>query len=171
MSEKKTIINPQTSRPILVGGETWRKLVNNKVIDGKLLKPANEVYEAETEEEAKATVKFLKTKQVKPNVNIRRHNKQPNKIVEVKKRLTHAQIEEYMKKISIQVMKREKTKIADMDESKIEDYLSEQILNEMLSSGKITEKDLDRFSIKETPAEPDVESESESGTEYESESE
>ena len=64
------IINPVTNRPIKVGGKVWKRLVSEGLVEYQ--KPENELYVAESKEEAKVAVKTLKRENKDPNEE-RRH--------------------------------------------------------------------------------------------------
>jgi hypothetical protein len=151
---KKTIINPKTQRPIVVGGATWRKLVHDNVLAGDILAPVNEVYRADSKQEAIEAVKVLKkTNPAKKGYELKRGT-DGKKVIQAKKRMTQKQLQQYMMKCSTKVIQQERDNInPDMTEPEINDYLSEKILTMMLSDGKVTEKDFDRFTVKKPESE------------------
>jgi hypothetical protein len=162
-----TCINPQSGRAITVGGKIWRKLIHEKVIDGDIVAPTNELYVADTKEEAKAAKKVL-TKQKPPKKGyINKIDNSGKRVITARKRMKQEALQKYMIKCSQRVMRRERKALSKMDdEDSINKFLSEKVMAMMLDSGKVTEDDIEKFVVEP----PESESESD-GSQSESESE
>jgi hypothetical protein len=167
MSTPKSCINPKTGRPITVGGKIWGQLLHDHIIEGDIVAPANELFVADSREEAKFAVKLISKQNPAPRGYINKVDNTGKRVIRARRRLTQKQMENYMVECTTKVVIQEKDNVNDMSEEKVNDYLSEKILNMMLSDGKISTKDLDRFTL----AKAAPESESESASESESESE
>lgn len=165
MTTAKSCINPKTGRPITVGGKTWRKLLHDNVIEGDIVVPANELFVAESKEEAKVAKKLITKQKPAPKGYINKVDNSGKRVIQARSRLSQKQMENYMVECTTKVVMQEKDNINDMSEADINDYLSEKILNMMLKDGKVSTNDLDRFTLKkelETPCSSDTETNTES---------
>ena len=92
-----SVVNPKTGRCVLVGGKIWRRLLHDKVIEGDIIVPANELYQAETVEEAKIAKKMIAKKNPpKPGYGLKRDSS-GKRVISCRKPLTQKQLEEYAK--------------------------------------------------------------------------
>lgn len=155
---KKTTINPSTGRPITVGGNTWRKLVHDKVIEGDIVKP---LYEADTPEEAKVAKKLI-VKQQPPKAGfVHKIDPTGKRVILARKKLSNKQLTDYMLSCTTKVMQSEHDAIdPTMTEAEINDILAERVLKMMLTDGQVTKKQLSKFAISSVPDEPDESAES-----------
>jgi hypothetical protein len=165
----KHIINPQTNRPIKIGGVTWRRLVSDGLVSSQ--RADNELYEADTKEEAKEVVQSFKKRNKDPNRNIviARDGK---RIISARRRTTHKEISKNTGIAAARVLKKihsgELSMPEDSTDAEVEDFVQQQVLNELmgLTTIKPIKKDTSGYSI-QTPPSSDDEYTSE-GDEYES---
>lgn len=158
-------INPKTGRPITVGGRIWRKLVHDEVIKGDIVVPVHELYCADSKEEATCAKKIL-ARQKPPSKN--QYLKTDNtgkRVIVARKPLSSEQIQTYMNKCTLKAYHAHKDELGNMTEEKVNDFLSEKILQMMLTDGKVEQKDFMRFMVKENESEGESESESDSESE------
>ena len=132
------IISPLTNRPIKIGGVTWRRLVADGLVTNQ--KPDNELYQADSREEAKVAVKIYKKKNKDStrNVVIARDGK---RIITARKRTTNKQVSENMGIASARVLKKiqsgELSMPDDATDEEVEQFVQQQVLNELMGLASI----------------------------------
>lgn len=158
-------INPKSGRPITVGGRIWRKLVHDEVIKGDIVAPVHELYCADSKEEAGCAKKILARQKPPLKNQYLKTDNTGKRVIIARKPLSSEQIQKYMNKCTLKAYHAHRDELGDMAEEKVNDFLSEKILQMMLTDGKVEREDFARFMVKENESE----SESESGDESDSE--
>lgn len=158
MSNRVFIINPRTSRDILVGGKTWRMLVANGILEDKGLKrneysditnnrkrPA--LYEADTEEKAAIAKQMIQNDpKIAEKIGITKGTvvkKIGKKLIKASTQASATDMANYTAKCAARMMNREMESLSqqyeqdiidDKDPEDLEEKLKQLILQEMLAS-------------------------------------
>ena len=124
------VINPQTSRPIKVGGRIWLKLVREGLLVGEC-KDDNEIYTIQEGDDVDEKIKEL-DKSLPPNVHsVRGRGKYANKIVKRHKQPSTAETSRYTVKTTARKLKNREV-YEDLQESgNFEDELEALIMGEL----------------------------------------
>jgi hypothetical protein len=182
MNNTNYTINPNTGRPVKIGGRIWTKLIKDGLIESDNIQDDNVLYEVEEGDDLEELCSDFNTK-MKPNIQaVRGRGRYKNKIVKRKKNLTHKQMKEYTTNTAIQAVKENMGELAGYDSDELEQELQRIIDVEMMTGNTLKKvkqrknnkqlKQKARFvevSESEEESEEETEYESEESVEYESE--
>ena len=131
MSKKgDLVINPNTQRPIKVGGRIWNKLVKEGIMDGDYIDD-NELTTYNEDDDEKELIKEFNNK-LPPNIQaVRGRGKYKNKLVKRYKQPNIQDMSKYTSKIAVQKLKNKETYEKLYESDDFENDLNELIMEEL----------------------------------------
>jgi Neuraminidase (sialidase) len=128
------------------------------------------MFVAESKQEAVVAKKLLAKQGKAKKGHFLKIDNSGKRVIQARKRMSTKELELFMTKTATKVMREQAANIdPDWDEEKANAYLSEKIYAKMLSDGKVTKQELQKFMVVEEPDEPSQSEESASSSESESE--
>jgi hypothetical protein len=158
------VINPNTKRPIKVGGIVWRKLVKENILEDKYSDPA-ELYKLEPDEDAEEKIQELNKNLPLNQQSVRGRGKYKGKIVKRSRTLKPTEIAKYTSKLASKIIKQKSDfNEEDMSEDEMSEMLSNMLIQKMTAGDRKTimpEKPRESYEMKES-SEEDAQSSNES---------
>ena len=130
------VINPNTKRPIKVGGNVWRKLVKTNILEDKYSDPA-ELYKLEPDEDAEKKIQELNKNLPINQQSVRGRGKYKGKIVRRNRTLNTTDVAKYTSKLATKILKEKANSsenLDDMSEDEMSEMLSNMLIEKMTGS-------------------------------------
>jgi hypothetical protein len=165
------VINPNTKRPIKVGGNVWRKLVKTNILEDKYSDPA-ELYKLEPDEDAEKKIQELNKNLPINQQSVRGRGKYKGKIVRRNRTLNTTDVAKYTSKLATKILKEKANSsenLDDMSEDEMSEMLSNMLIEKM--TGSKPEHNVVKKPTYKIEKEEKEEAEEEAETEFPSEEE
>ena len=150
------VINPNTKRPIKVGGIVWRKLVKENILEDKYADPA-ELYKLEPDEDVEQKIQELNKNLPMNQQSVRGRGKYKGKIVKRSRTLNPTEVAKYTSKLATKIIKQKAENYEeDMSEDEMSEMLSNMLIQKMTKGEKeiaTREKTRESYEMKESSEE------------------
>jgi hypothetical protein len=143
MADGSYVINPNSGRPVKVGGRAWLKLVKEGVIEnanssGTPYEDPAELYEYEedaTPDQVEETRKMINQKLPKGTHAVRGRGRHKNKLVVRKKPLSAQDVAQYATKTAAQVVSSNLDELENLSNDEIDAKLQELMMSQLMVGG------------------------------------